>query len=122
VPQRDPLGGPEQGGPFDECPDRRLPASVNTQPGEPLGQRNVPVEPLLRAADPAVPAGQDPGRGSLEEHQAADCGLDLGHDLDRGGPGAHHREPLAFEVIAVVPARGMEYLAGEGRQPRDVGK
>jgi hypothetical protein len=82
----------------------------------------VVVEPLLGPADPAVPAGQDPGRGPLEHDQAAHEGLDLGHYLDRGGPGADHRDTLTGEVVAVVPARGVEDLAGKAGQAREVGE
>ena len=46
----------------------------------------------------------------------------LGHDLDRGRPGAEDRDPLAGEVVVVVPPGRVEQLAGVLVQALDVGQ
>ena len=53
--------------------------------------------------------------------QAADRGLDLGHELDRRGSGADHRHLAAAEIVVVVPARGVKDAALEAVQPRELG-
>ena len=48
------------------------------------------------------------GGGALVELQLGRRLHDLGHDLDGAGAGSDHRHPLAGEVDAVVPLRGVE--------------
>ena len=45
----------------------------------------------------------------------------LGDELDGAGAGADNRDALAAQVIAVVPARRMEAVAGEAVQPGQAG-
>ena len=77
--------------------------------GEPLDPRVVAVAP-----------GHHPRGGALVEVEVVDLLGDLGHDLDRGGAGADHGDPLAGQVVVVVPARGVEDLALEGLDALDL--
>ena len=104
VARCDTLAGLQYPRPRDEGGERGLPGQIVPQAGQPLGRWKVAVDPLFRPGDDPVTARQHPGRGALEQHQAGRRGLDLGHDLDRGCPGADHRDPLAAEMGAMVPA------------------
>ena len=89
---------------------------------EPLEAGEKPeAEPLDRRVR-TVAARHHPGRGALVDVEVADPFGDGGHDLDRRRPGADHGDALAGEVVVVVPARGVEHLAGEAVDARDLGQ
>lgn len=79
------------------------------------------MQPPLQLGDLAVATGKHPRRGALEDRQLADPGLDRRDDLGGGGAGADHRHALAGQVEVVVPAGGVEDLAGEAAQSGQVG-
>ena len=58
---------------------------------------------------------------ALEDVQPCDLGLDRGHELDRGRAGADACDALAGDVMAVVPAGGVEDLAPEAIEAGHVG-
>ena len=64
--------------------------------------------------------GTHPRRGALVELKFGDLPDDLRHDLDRAGTSPDDRHPLAGQVDAVVPLRGMESRAGEFLTTLDV--
>lgn len=99
--------------------DLQLPDAPQHPAAQLGGEGDRPVQQALRAGDGAVEAGHHPGRGALEEGEPADLRLDGRHDLDRGGAGAHHGDALAAQVVVVVPACGVEDLAGEGLKTGD---
>jgi hypothetical protein len=98
----------------------RLACPVDRRPHRELGRGKQSVEPLLQAADRAVAVRDHPGRGALEHLEPADLRLDLGDELDRRGAGAHDSHALAGEVVLVVPAGGVEGLALEALEARDL--
>ena len=67
------------------------------------------------AASPTAPCA---GRRRGGRPASATCG----DDLDRRGAGADDRDALAGQVVVVVPAGGVEDLAGEGVDARDLGQ
>ena len=69
--------------------------------------------------DRRVKLGQDPRRGALKQGEALDQGRDVRHKLDGGGARANYRHPLAAQVIAMVPARGVEVHASKSVQALD---
>ena len=79
------------------------------------GARHVGKHPLHPLGDRVVGPGHHPGGGALVELQAGDVFDDLGHDLDRAGAGADHRDTLAGDVDVVVPLRRVERRAVAGQ-------
>ncbi|ESU48605.1 hypothetical protein P376_3422 [Streptomyces sp. HCCB10043] len=104
-----------------EGADLQLPYAPEQSTACGAGGGYRPVECALGLADGAVHARHDPGRGALEERELRGLRLYRGDDLDRGGAGADHRDALAGQVVVVVPAGGVEDLAGEGVEPGYVG-
>ena len=102
---------------LDEAEHEQLAAAVDAGPHELLQPREAPVEPRLDGPDRAARVRHDPRRRALDDVQLRDVLLDRGHELDRGGAGADGGHALAPEVVAVVPARGVERLALEGLEP-----
>ena len=79
--------------------------------------RQRPIEHGVAAVD----AGHHPVRGALEQVQLLRLRGDRGHQLRGGRSGADHGDPLALQLGAVVPARGVQPLALEVIQTGDVG-
>ena len=48
--------------------------------------------------------------------------MDLGHELDRGCPGAEHGDPFAGEIVVVVPVQRVEARTGESLHTGDIGE
>ena len=69
----------------------------------------------------AVRLGQHVRRGALEQGQLADVVHDRGQELDRAGAGPDDGHPLPGEVVAVVPAGGVERGPGERVEAGQVG-
>jgi hypothetical protein len=49
----------------------------------------------------------------LEHGQCVDQRVDFGDELHRRSTGADHRDPLAGQVVIVIPMQGVELGAGE---------
>lgn len=77
-------------------------ASKRLHPGHELDQC------LERARVRPVLTGQEPVTGSLENRQLLYLARDLGDKLHRAGAGANHRDPLAGQIVVVVPIGGVE--------------
>ena len=84
------------------------------------GTRSTSARNSARVAP--VAARHEPVARALEDGRVRRL---LGHgrqELDRAGAGADHRDPLAAQVVAVVPLGGVEAVALEAaRQARDGG-
>ena len=87
-----------------------------------LRRRQRAVEALRARGDGVVTAREHPGRRALEDGEPAGARLDLGDELDRRGARADDGDPLAGEVVVVVPRRGVERRAPEVLEPGDVGQ
>ena len=105
-----------------EPDDLRLAHRVDAEAGEALHARDVLEREALRRGVGAVDAGEHPRRRSLVDVEMCDPRCDGGDDLDRRCAGADHRDPLGVQVGVVIPARGVEDLAGEILDPGDVGQ
>ena len=126
-----------------------LPAQVQAaQPGDQRGQRSVPhqrggaglmppkqslTRKLLnrrgfgeyrlhsrRSGD--VQAGQHPARGALKNLDELGLLDQFGDDLDGAGAGADDRDPLAGEVVVVVPPGTVDLVPAVGIDAADVGE
>ena len=75
--------------------------------------------PLGPRVGPVV-AGDHPRGGALVDVEVGGHLLHLGHDLDRRGAGADHRDPPAGQVDGVVPRRGVEQRATEALDALDL--
>ncbi len=95
--------------PVDQCPDH------------PLADRELGVQGALGGADRAVGLPRDPRRRALVDVEVRGHRRDLRHELDRAGAGADDRDPLAGQVVFVVPVRGVEGRALEPVEARQVG-
>jgi hypothetical protein len=78
-----------------------------------LGERYPPEHGLEPVRDLRIELRRHPDRRALVDVEAPDLARDLGDDLDRAGAGADDRDPLAGELIVVVPAGGVDELALE---------
>ena len=119
---RQPLGRRGEPGVPREPGHQGLPAPVDAGAVGLLQQRQEPEADLLGRRVGAVVARGHPGRGALVDVEVRDPLGDLGDDLDRRGAGADHRDPLAAQVVVVVPPRGVEDLSTEGVDALDVGE
>ena len=105
-----------------EAEHEGLAAPVDRLARDALQDRARAVGQLLELGYAPVAARHHPGRGALIDVEMADGVGDGRADLDRGRAGADQRDPLAGEVGVVVPAGGVEELAAEGLDARDVGQ
>ena len=78
------------------------------------------VEPLLPLARLAVHLRQHPWGRSLKDRELADLRLDLRQELHRRSAGTDHGDTLAGQVDVVIPACGVEGVALEILDARDV--
>src|SRR3984885_15941917 len=69
-----------------------------------------------------VPSGQHPSWGALKPLDELGLLDQFGDDLDRAGAGADDRDPLAGEVIAVVPPGTVDLVTAVGIDAADVGE
>ena len=113
-----------------EAPDRprvadhrgqRLGPLVDEAPPEGLHARHVLDDPPKPPRIRLVLSRQEPVARALEDVQALDVPHDLGDDLHRTRAGTHDRDSPAAKVVAVVPARGVELVAGEVLAPGQAG-
>ena len=83
----------------------------------------MPQGPLDTGADlgVVVRVGKHPLRGALEDRQLPDVLGNGRSDLESGGAGAKHHDVLSREVDRVVPAGGVEGIAGEALRTGKVG-
>ena len=100
----------------------RLQERVDTSPPYLLEGRVALEQPALAGTDRAIWLGHDPWRSALIQVQLADMWLDLRHELNRGRAGADDGNPLAGQVIVMVPLLRVEQVALEAIQPLDVRK
>src|ERR1700740_3003088 len=66
--------------------------------------------------------GPAPDRRPLIDVEPADVAGDRGDDLHGAGPSADDRDALAAEVVVVVPLGGVDDLALEVVEARDLGR
>ena len=69
-----------------------------------------------------VPARQHPARGALKHLDELGLLDQFGDDLDGAGAGADDRDPLAGEVVVVVPAGTVDLVPAVGVDAADVGE
>ena len=110
----------EELGRQDEAAGEQLAVEEDAQPVRLAHHREPVVEGLLGLAIWPVGLGQYVRRGALVDVHAGGRLGDLGHELDRAGPGAHDGHAPAGQAGAVVPARRMPRGTGEVAAARDV--
>ena len=82
------------------------PAPINLKTGD------VPDRRPDRPRVAAILARHEPVAGALEDYEPAHLLGDLGHELHRAGARPDHRDPLAAQVVVVIPAGGVEAVTG----------
>jgi hypothetical protein len=101
---------------------RVLGEQEDPQPAEQLRGRQVLEQPVLPAPVGRVGLRHDVRRRALEDCDVLRVLAQLGHELDRAGPGPDDGDALAGQLDVVVPARRVERVAGEALPARDVGQ
>ena len=102
----------------------QLAAAVDARAGEQLQSGGRAEQPALERTKGSVVPGEDPGRGPLEDRERLHPRLDGGDELDCRRARADDGDPLAAEVVVVVPGSGVKGLplealeTGEGRDAR----
>ena len=99
---------------------KALAAHVLTRARETLERGEPPVERPLDSGDAAVHPRKGPGGGPLEDKQPAHPWLDFRDQLGRRATGTDYGDPLAGEVVVVVPAGRVKAGAGKALDAGDV--
>ncbi len=90
--------------------------------GKLLHRRGFGEGRLHRGRRREVEAGQHPARRALEHLDELGLLDQFGDDLDRAGAGADDPDPLAGEVVILVPPGAVDLMALVGVDASDVGE
>ncbi len=102
--------------------DEELIQHVGDGTNHPLRQRDPSEEPLGARGEPEVQLRHHPDRRALVDRQVGGLLRQFGDQLHRRRAGADDRHAAPpLRIVGVVPVGGVDDLAGEAGDPRDVG-
>ena len=87
-----------------------------------LGEWYAGEQPLRPLREAQVDLGHHPDRGALVHGEVGGLLGELGDELDRGRAGTDDGDPAVLDVVVVIPGRGVDDLARETGDARDVGR